>query len=67
MHHVTHHVSARPIQRQNARRHIIRITANYRRHYLLTGSAVRARIEVIRAFQMHMLSSRRAILARAEA
>jgi len=67
MNQVTHHLYARPVQRKNARRHIIRITANYRRHYALTGRSVRARVEVIGAFAAHMISSRRALLARAEA
>lgn len=58
----------KPVQRQNARRHISRIEAAYRRHYLFTpGRAVRARAEVLGAFAAHMVASRRAILARAEA
>lgn len=68
MHSVTHHLHARPVQRQSARRHITRITRAYRRHYeFSTGRAVRARAEVIRAFQLHMVSSSRTILTRAEA
>ena len=70
---VTHHPYARPVQRQNARRHIIRITGAYRRHYAadqapyIPGRAVRARAEVVGAFAAHMVASRRVLLARAEA
>ena len=68
MHSVTHHLHARPVQRQSARRHITRITAAYRRHYRFTdGRAVRARVEVLGAFAAHMVATRRALLARAEA
>lgn len=73
MHQITHHLYARPVQRQNARQHIIRITAAYRRHYSadqaphISGRAIRARAEVVGAFAAHMVASRRALLARSEA
>lgn len=71
MHQITHHLYGRPVQRQNARRHIIRILAAHRRHYgagpFIPGRAMRARAEVLGAFAAHMVASRRALLARSEA
>lgn len=70
---VTHHLYARPVQRQNARRHIIRIAAAYRRHHAADqapytlGRAVHARAEVLAAFAAHMVATRRFYLARGEA
>ena len=57
----------KPVQRQNARRHITRIAAAYRRHHPKTSNCVLARSEVLGAFAAHMVASRRALLARAEA
>jgi len=61
-----HIIRKRSVQRQNARRHITRIAAAYRRHYPKTGNLVRARLEVLGAFQAHMVAIWPALLARAE-
>lgn len=71
---VTHHLYARPVQRQNARRHITRIAANYRRmvtdagaHVPVKGFEVAARLAVLGAFEAYRKATSRTFLARAEA
>lgn len=63
----------KPVQRQNARRHITRIAANYRRlvteggmHVPASGFEIAARIVVLHAFKAYRVSSWRAIQSRAE-
>lgn len=72
----TRHIISRPVQRQNARRHIIRIANAYRRNHAgnrvdgpsvyVPGRFFRGRVEVLGAFSAHMVSSRKRLIDRAE-